>query len=84
VTLKDINAGGGGYGKAMFTLYGLFYLDWKITTDTSCFAVFYAGHEHEAAVFKHKLKICPLAQKCSISGLCRSYLQEKHQALKPG
>jgi hypothetical protein len=72
------------YGKAMFTPDGLFYLDWEITADTFYFAVFYAGHENQAADYRYKFEICRHAQKSVTSGVCHSYLQEKRKVLKPG
>jgi hypothetical protein len=72
------------YGKAFFVDNHLFFLVWEIREDTFYFAVFYAGHERDAKIFKYKFVICRHAQKFVISGVCHSYLQEKREVLKPG
>jgi hypothetical protein len=59
-------------------------LVWETTQLTFHFSVFHIGQNNEAEDFLYDFKICRRRENISITGRCRSYLEDKSEVLKPG
>ena len=83
VTLQNFNKGQ-RFSKAIVTLDKLFYLVWQTTNDTFYFSVLSVDEKDEADRFIYDFKIGTQRDIISITGKCRSYLEDESSVLRHG